>query len=68
MTLHLQASQSVAQKILSFLKSLQKDGEDVQIIDEGLYIYEKEGIQKALQQLKNNQIHSADEILQELEK
>ena len=46
MTLHLNASESVSQKILSFLESLTKQGESVEIIDDSLYKYQKAGILK----------------------
>ena len=36
MTLHLNASESVSQKILSFLESLTKQGESVEIIDDSI--------------------------------
>jgi hypothetical protein len=49
MTLHLNASESVSQKILSFLESLTKQGESVEIIDDSIYRYEKAGILKGLE-------------------
>ena len=52
MTLHLNASESVSQKILSFLESLTKQGESVEIIDDSIYKYEKAGILKGLEQIE----------------
>jgi hypothetical protein len=66
MTLHLNASESVSQKILSFLESLTKQGESVEIIDDSIYKYEKAGILKGLEQIENGNIYSSEEILEEL--
>ena len=68
MTLHLNASESVSHKILSFLESLTKQGESVEIIDDTLYKYEKAGILKGLEQIENGNIYSSDELLEELNK
>jgi len=66
MTLHLNASESVSQKILSFLESLSKQGEEVEIIDDSLYKYEKAGILKGLQQIDNGEFSSSEELIEEL--
>ena len=66
MTLHLNASESVSQKILSFLESLTKQGESVEIIDDSIYKYEKAGILRGLEQIENGNIYSSEEILEEL--
>jgi len=68
MTLHLSASESVSQKILSFLESLTKQGEAVEIIDDSIYKYEKAGILKGLEQIENGKVYSSDELLEELNK
>jgi len=68
MTLHLNASESVSQKILSFLESLTKQGESVEIIDDSIYKYEKNGILKGLEQIENGKAYSSEEILEELNK
>jgi hypothetical protein len=68
MTLHLNASESVSQKILSFLESLSKQGESVEIIDDSVYKFEKNGILNALEQVENNEIYSSNELLEELNK
>jgi len=68
MTLHLSASNSVAEKILSFLESLKKEGESVEIIDDTLYKYEKDGILKGLSQAQKGELFSAEELIEELKK
>jgi len=68
MTLHLQASESVSQKILSFLESLTKQGESVEIIDDSIYKYEKVATLKGLEQIENGNIYSSEELLEELNK
>ena len=68
MTLHLNASESVSQKILSFLDSLTRQGESVEIIDDSLYRYEKAGISKGLDQIENGDYSSAEDLLTELNK
>jgi predicted ABC-type transport system involved in lysophospholipase L1 biosynthesis ATPase subunit len=68
MTRHLNASESVSHKILSFLESLTKLGESVEIIDDSVYKFEKAGILKGLEEVENGNIYSSDELLQELNK
>lgn len=68
MTRHLNASESVSHKILSFLESLTKLGESVEIIDDSVYKFEKAGISKGLEEVENGNIYSSDELLQELNK
>ena len=68
MTLHLNASESVSEKILSFLESLTKQGEKIEIIDDAIYKFEKEGILKGLKSVEEGKIYSADELLEELDK
>lgn len=68
MTLHLSASNSVAEKILSYLESLKKEGESVEIIDDALYKYEKNGILIGLSQIQKGELFSAQELIEELKK
>ena len=68
MTLHLNASESVSQKILSFLESLTKQGESIEIIDDTVYKFEKTGILKGLEQIEKGNFSSSDELLKELNK
>ena len=68
MTLHLNASESVSHKILSFLDSLTRQGESVEIIDDSLYRYEKSGVSKGLEQIENGEYSSAEDLLTELNK
>jgi hypothetical protein len=68
MTLHLNASESVSQKILSFLESLSKQGESVEIVDESIYKYEKIGIAKGLEQMENGNFYSCEDMIKELNK
>ena len=67
MTIHLQASESVSEKILSFLESLSKQGEKIEIIDDAVYKFEKEGILKGLQQIEEGKTYTSDELLKELD-
>mgnify|MGYP006427259005 CR=1 FL=1 len=68
MTLHVNMSESVSQKVLAFLESLTMQGDKVEIIDDTLYQFEKKGILKGLSQVENNEIFSSDELLNELNK
>ena len=68
MTLHLNASESVSQKILSFLESLSQQGESVEIIDDAIYKLEKAGIVKGLAQIENGNTCSSDKLLEMLHK
>lgn len=66
MTLHINMSESVSQKVLAFLNSLSQKGEEIEIIDNTLYQFEKQGIQKGLEQVKNGEIYSSEQLLSEL--
>ncbi len=66
MTLHVNTSESVSQKILAFLESLSKQGESIEIIDDAIYQYEKKGILKGLKQIENKEYTSSDELINEL--
>ena len=66
MTLHLNMSENVSQKVLAFLESLTEKGEQVEIVDDTLYQYEKKGILKGIQQLENGEVYSSEELLDEL--
>ena len=68
MTLHLNASESASKKILSFLESLMKQGESVEIIDNTVYKFEKVGILKGLEEVENVKVYSSDELIEELNK
>ena len=68
MTLHVNASESVSQKILSFLESLTKQGESVEIIDDKIFQYEKQVILKGLNQIDNKEYVSSDKLIEELNK
>ena len=60
MTLHLNASESVSNKILSFLESHTKQGESVETIDDSVYKFEKVGISKGLEEVENGNIYSSE--------
>ncbi len=66
MTLHLNASESVSQKILSFLESLTKQGDSIEIIDDSIYKFEKNGILQGLKQVENAEVYSSDELIKAL--
>ncbi|MEA3330450.1 MAG: hypothetical protein U9Q29_02000 [Campylobacterota bacterium] len=68
MTLHLNASESVSHKILSFLESLTTQGESIEIIDDSVYKFEKTGISKGLKEVENGNVYSSDELIKDLNK
>ena len=68
MTLHLNVNETVSQKVLAFLESLAQQGEKVEIIDDTLYQFEKKGILKGLDQIKNCDVYSSQQLLDELNK
>ena len=68
MTLHLNVNETVSQKVLAFLESLAQQGEKVEIIDDTLYQFEKKGILKGLNQIKNGDVYSSQQLLDELNK
>lgn len=68
MTMHLNVSKSVSQKVLAFLESLSEKGEKIEIIDDSLYQFEKKGILRGLQQVAKGEVFSSNQLLDELEK
>ncbi|KIM10769.1 MAG: hypothetical protein KU37_08535 [Sulfuricurvum sp. PC08-66] len=66
MTLHLNLSESVSQKVFAFLESLAQKGEKVEIIDDALFQYEKKGILQGLSQIDQGKLHTSQELLAEL--
>lgn len=53
-------------KILSFLESLSKQGKSVEIIDDKIFQYEKQGTLKGLQQIENEEYISSDDLITKL--
>ena len=68
MTLHVNTTNIVSQKILKFLESLSIKGEKIEIIDDSIYQFEKKQILNSLEQIKNGEVYSSGEIIDELSK
>lgn len=64
--LHMNLSERATAKVLFLLDQLSQEGEEVELLDDKIYNYEKIMIDKALKQLENNEFYSAEEVKQYL--
>lgn len=63
MTLHLNISQSVSKKILSFIESLKKQGEEVEIIDDSICPLGESDISKCLKYQSESSLHMINSVI-----
>jgi hypothetical protein len=65
-TLHINTSDGVANEILNFLETLTIKGKKLELIDNKIYTFEKQGIDEALKQEHNGEIYTSEELLSKL--
>lgn len=65
-TLHLRASEQVMQQLISSVNKLSEAGNDIEILDNFTYLQEQKLISTSLEQIKNGEVYSHEEIWQEL--
>ncbi len=66
-TLHINSSDAAASEILSFIQQLSLEGKQVELLDEHVYNYEKQSIDKALEQECAGEVFTSDEVLNYLD-
>lgn len=64
--LHLNLSEKATQEVLHLLESLKEQGEEVGILDESLYKYERKLVEQGLYELENKELLTHEEVWREL--
>jgi len=64
--LHLNLSEKATQEVLHLLEFLKEQGEEVGILDESLYKYERKLIEQGLYELENKELLTHEEVWREL--
>ncbi|MDD2567586.1 MAG: hypothetical protein PHS10_06335 [Thiovulaceae bacterium] len=64
--LHLNLSEKATQEVLYLLEFLKEQGEEVGILDESLYKYERKLIEQGLYELENKELLTHEEVWREL--
>ncbi len=65
--LHMNLSEHATNRVLNLLDQLSEEGEEVELLDDKIYHYEKIMIDKALRQAEDGETYSAKEVMQYLE-
>lgn len=65
-TLHVKTNEQVMTKILTYLDSLSRKGDEIEVLDNKIYAYEKKHIDQALKDIREGRIYSIDEVEREL--
>jgi hypothetical protein len=64
--LHLNLSEKATQEVLHLLESLKEQGEEVGILDESLYKYERKLIEHGLYELEKKELVTHEDVWHEL--
>lgn len=65
-TLHVRTNEQVMTKILTFIDSLSRKGEKIEVLDNKIYAYEKKHIDQALKDISEGKTYSIEEVEKEL--
>ena len=65
-TLHIKTNEQVMMKILDFIDNLSKQGDEIEVLDNQIYAYEKQQIDRALKDIEEGKTYSIDEVEKEL--
>jgi hypothetical protein len=65
-TLHLKTNERVMTKILDFINTLSRQGEEIEVLDDKIYAYEKQQIDQSLQDIKEGRVYDIEEVEREL--
>lgn len=64
--IHLRISETATLKLMEFLNEISKDGEQIEILDDTLFRYEKNLIEKAISQKAEHKIVEHNKVWNEL--
>jgi len=65
-TLHVRTNEQVMTKILTFIDSLSRIGDEIEVLDNNIYAYEKKYIDKALTDVREGNVYTIKEVEKEL--
>jgi hypothetical protein len=65
-TLHVRTNEQVMSKILTFIDSLSRGGDEIEVLDNKIYAYEKKYIDKALTDIRKGNVYTIEEVEKEL--
>jgi hypothetical protein len=65
-TLHVKTNELVMTKILTFLDTLSRKGDEIEVLDNKICTYEKRFIDQALEDIREGRTYSIYEVEQEL--
>ena len=65
-TLRIKTNEQVMTKILDFIDTLSKQGDEIEVLDNQIYAYEKQQIDQALKDIEDGKTYSIDEVEKEL--
>ncbi|NIM16345.1 MAG: hypothetical protein GTO45_30480 [Candidatus Aminicenantes bacterium] len=65
-TLHVKTNEKVMTKILDFINTLSRQGDEIEVLDDKIYAYEKQQIDQSLQDIKEGKVYDIEEVEREL--
>ena len=65
-TLHIKTNEQVMTKILDFIDNLSREGDEIEVLDNQIYAYEKQQIDRALKDIEDGKTYSIDDVEKEL--
>ncbi len=65
-TLHVKTNEQIMTRILDFINTLSREGADIELVDDRVYAFEKGLIDRGLQDIRNGETYSIEEVEQEL--
>ena len=65
-TLHVRTNDQVMTKILTFIDDLSRKGDEIEVLDDQIYAYEKKYIDRALKDISEEKTYTLEEIEMEL--
>ncbi|MCP4217941.1 MAG: hypothetical protein GY765_25080 [bacterium] len=65
-TLHVKTNEQVMLKLLDFINTLSRQGDEIEILDNKAYVYEKQLIDRSLQDIQDGNVYSLEEVERQL--
>lgn len=65
-TLHVKTNEKVMTKILTFLDTLSRKGDEIEVLDNNIYAYEKRYIDQSLEDIREGRTYSIADVEREL--
>jgi hypothetical protein len=65
-TIHVKANERMVARILDFINTLSKEGEEIEILDSKILAFEKYYIDRSLQDIEEGKVYPLEEVEEEL--